>query len=346
MDNLRRAFLLITVIVLIGAAVVGFMLALNAFIHKDIDSVVDLLPEGEKYDPDSSGSPETPAPEGDASRHTALFIALGDKSRSPELVFSVSADYDALTLDLIFYPVDTFVSLKKSDGTSDFNSLSGYYLDEGPDKMKDACDGILGIPSENVIAFPFESLSKLINCFTSRDSGILYNVPCGITSDGYSAQSFTLKAGLSHFVGNNSRNLLTFYKNGNGVYDSETVKFYDGTRTPQNLVAATFFKALIEQKLTGTPDAYYTANYLSYFDDFLASCTGSFERDIVKRFKGSCASFKPVDIRVYVIDTVATGASADNVYSGSIEMVENVDGVISRKKIEGSELSELTARLY
>ena len=346
MDNLRRAILLITVILLVGAAVIGFMLALNGFGHSDGGSVVDLIPEGEKYDPDSSALPETPGVAGDSQRYTDIFVVTGDKSGLPELIFSVSADYEALKLDLIFYPVDTCVSLRSADGSSEFKTLSDYYAAEGSDKLKEACDGILGIPSDGVLAFSFESLAKFVNCFTSRDSGILYNVPCSITSDGYSGHTFTIRSGLTHFVGNNSRNLLSFYRNENGVYDSDTVRFYDGTRLPQNIVAATFVKAFIAQKLTGNTDSYYLSNYLSYFEDLFASCAGRFDEDMSKRLKEYEAAISSDNIRSFVITTEETGASRDNVYAGSIIQVENVDGVISREEISGSGLSDLIAGLY
>ncbi|MBP1587492.1 MAG: hypothetical protein ILO53_03710 [Clostridia bacterium] len=345
MDNLRRAILVITIIVLLGAAVIGFMLALNGFGHKDDDSVINLLPEGEKYNPDSSASPETPEVPGDANRYTGLFVVTGDVTGQPELVFSASADYDALKLNLVFYPVDTFVSLKTADG-SEFKTISGYYADGGYEKLKEACDGILGIPSDNVLVFSFESLSKFINCFTSRDSGVLYNVPCAINSDGYNGRTFTVKAGLGYFVGNNSANLLSFFKNVKGVYDSDTVKFYDGTRYPQNAVAATFAKAFFEQKLTGTLDQYYLDNFISYFDELFASSKGTADQDIPKRFKESGVAIPADNIRAYVIACTETGAAGNSVYAGSIVEVENVDGFISSKEISGNELSALLTTFY
>ena len=59
MDNLRRAILVISIVVLIGAGIVGFLLALDNITDKKESPVVTLAPDGEKYDPSKADPDRT-----------------------------------------------------------------------------------------------------------------------------------------------------------------------------------------------------------------------------------------------------------------------------------------------
>ncbi len=346
MDNLRRAILLITIVVLIGAAVMGFMLALSNEGNTEENTFIKLLPEGEKYDSEATPDPSATEKPIEDMRSTSLFVITASNGKDADLILTVSADYAAGKMAIILYPVDVFVSIKNTEGASSLATLSDIYASGGLDALADAVSGILSIPVSGRLSFGYDAFSKLLNYFTSRDEGVVYTAPASVNAIVPDGTKTVIDRGQPFYVGNNSAKLLSFYRTKDNVYDSETVKFYDGTRIPQNKVAATFADAFISQKLTGEIDQYYITNYANFFSGFLEMCTGKVSDGFPDRLIESEALFKSDNIEAYMISSVENPNGRGMSFDGTLKKLENLNGIISEQDVSGDALGNLIKSLY
>jgi len=345
-DNLRRAILLITIVVLIGSAVMGFMLALSNEGNTEENTFIKLLPEGEKYDADATRDPSATEKPIEDMRSTSLFVIKSSNGKDADLIITVSADYAAGKMAVILYPVDIFVSIKDAEGVSSLSTLSDIYKEGGLDALAGAVSGILSIPVNGRLSFGYDAFSRLLNYFTSRDEGVVYTAPASVDAVAPDGTKIVIDRGQPFYVGNNSAKLLSFYRTKDNVYDSETIKFYDGTRIPQNKIAATFTDAFISQKLTGEIDQYYVTNFKNYFSDFLGMCSGKASEGFPDRLLENMTLFKAENIDAYMISSVENPNGRGMSFDGTLKKLENLNGIISEQDVSGDALGNLIKSLY
>ena len=346
MDNLRRAIVIVSILVLIGAGVIGFMFALDNIVTNVESPVVELSPEGDPYDPSRERPASTASPAAVSDASTMLFVLTDEKGDSAELVFTATADFVSHKISLIFYPVDTSVAVKTSAEASEFKTLAGFYATEGLERLTEAVGGILSLPVKGTVSFKFSDLSNLINAFTSKDNGVSYCPPCNVSAISYDGTAVSFKKETTLFTGAPAARLVGFYRTKDNVYDSETVKYYDGTRGPQNMVAATFADAFVSQKLTGNINAYYSTNYESLFRTFLKDCGGAPASDFPARMAQEHKKFTSDLVDSYVIDTKKDPSGSTLIYAGSLLRTENESGTITAEMISDDKLTQFLKSLY
>ncbi len=343
MDNLRRAIVIISTVVLIGAGVIGFMFALDSIVESAQDSVVDLMPTGEKYS--SGSSPQNTASPEKASDCSTMLFVITDKSGNAEIVFTATADYNGGKISLIFYPADTSVAVRSEDGSSELMTIADYYKNEGLEKTGAAVSGILALPLSGAVSCNYSTLSDLINAFTI-ENGVSYFPPCQISAKSVDGTNVNVKKERARFTGYDSIKLISFYKTFDNIYDAELIKFYDGTRLPQNIVAATYADAFVTEKLTGDIYAYCLDNYAVFFNSFLEKCGGKAGENFPDKLSLSVRSFKEDSIDAYVIDTKIDPSGSVLVYAGTLTKYDNNSGSIASRKLSGEALNQLIKSLY
>ena len=330
-DNLRRAVVVISIIVLIGAGVIGFLFALDNIVNEKQDSVIDLNPTDEKYDPSNShqeGGSKTE--KSDVS--TTLFIMTDSTGKNAELAFTATVDYANYNINLIFYPVDVSVSSKIGDQGWELATIAEFYSKYGIEKTGSVVSGILSIPVSGAVSFTSDAAADLIDSFT-KGAGVSYFPPCKINAKTPDGTSVSISKSKASFNGTNAVKLVTFYRTDDNIYDADMVKFYDGTRVPQNKIAATFIDAFVTQRLIGEIDSYYKDSYVQFFKTFLSKCKGSPGSSFPEKLAASEKNFDLTSVNAYVVKSVLDPTATMYVFGGS-------DGGLIKVDAESGSINE------
>ena len=345
MDNIRRIIVIVTCLVLIGAGVVGFMFALDN-IKTPNDSVEQktvYLKGGEPIDlSGDTGEHQTVAEPSDIS--TTLFVLTDNSDENAELIFTATVDYISKKIDLIFYPVDMSIALKIDSETTEFGTLADFYKNRGFDILSEAVGGIFSCSVKAAVAFNEDALfKKLIFGFTSdkTDEGIEYCSPRRIDAYSSSGVYVSVAKGKSYFNYDKAIKLLTFYKTADGTYGKDIAGFYDGTRAPQNKVAATFAYSFITQRLIGLEDgSYYSSQYRKIFNTFLENCKGKAPEGFPQKFYEMRNEFKSENVSVYTVNVETDKSGTAFVYSNSVSKLRNDSGTIVSEVIKHENVSD------
>ena len=342
LDNIRRAIVIVTALVLIGAGVVGFMFALDNIKTGtgSGEQTTVYLKGGEPIDlSDTSKENQTVVEPSDIS--TTLFVLTDNTLENAELIFTATVDYTSKKIDLIFYPADMSIALKLDSETTVFGSLADFYENRGLDVLSEAVGGIFSSSIKAAVAFTENTLSKeLIFKFTSVSDGVEYYCPRKIDALSESGTYVSIPKGKSFLSYDKAIKLLTFYKTNDDTYGKDIAGFYDGTRLPQNKIASTFAYSFITQCLIGDDSgSSYIDSYKSIFTNFLAKCKGSAPKDFPQKFHDMRKDFKAENVSVYVVNVETDKSGTALVYANTISKLRNDAGNIIAETIKQDNVS-------
>lgn len=295
MDNLRRAILLFTVIVFTAAAVTGFMAALDYY-DASKSVIKDIEFSGEKYVP----------PEGETSddnkeellKYNILFI-IGDKNvKSSEIISVMNYDEESKKISTLYIPCDTKYSLNSGNGGVANGALRDCYSLYGGEQTTLILSGMMDINISKYVYMDYENFASFVNHFTSRDSGVEFELPVAINYTDNNGNKVSLRAGKQFFDGNAAKQLAMFCTTDDGIYDAELLKYYDGTQTGRIRIMSIFTESFIEQKIIDPQETYYSENFYSLLYSVKSGCeTNITDSELlslsqgIAEFKKGCTDF-------------------------------------------------------
>ena len=347
MDNIRRAIVIITIIVLVGAGVVGFMFALDKNETTVKDEVINLNPSGGKMNTSNNQSTsETPAVTSDVS--TALFVLTDDSGENADVIFTATADYVNNKISLIFYPVNMSVALKLDSEHTQFATLADFYENRGLARLSEAVGGVLAYPVSSAYAFTRKALSEFMTGFTSQDKGVSYYPPCKIEARSATGANLSIDHKQLDLSVADAIELMVFYKTYDDKYPAELYSYYDGTRTPQIKVAATLIDSFVTKQLTGLGDSasYYIEHYNSFFATLISKCKTDKPSKFYEKFGAAQKDFTAGSVSAYIVNVMSDNSGTAYVFDGSISSVVNTEGNIYTEKIGSDALAALVKSFY
>jgi len=347
MNNLRRALIFITIVFLVTASVIGFGLALNYKWISGSAKSVDLLPEGTKYE--NTDNPEATPQKAQTDERMCFLTVLGSSQDDTcDIIFTTTFDFTENKITNVFYPPEITVTKKNDDGTFDFEILSEIYRLQGMTALTSAVEGFLSIDINGELYMDYVSFANFISYFTSRDEGILYNIPVTINARNEKNEKVYIEKGENVLSGSKAVQLLKFYKTYDDVYEGEMANFYDGTRFRQTEIAATFIEEYIKQKLVGEIDSYYNDYYLYFINKFLTEVTNSLPEAFVTKINESFKNISKDSVNSYIIGNEKIFGANFSYYkfNGKLDKVINNGGKIIKNTLSDKQLKEIASNLY
>ena len=343
MDNVRRIIIFFTVTVFFTLGIIGFLLAL-ANEDGQLEAKKTLLePTGKAYE-------EGTDPEEDEEKNSigteTFLVAMGEKDC--EIVYTMSFNFSDYTISSVFYYPDIIVNFTDDTGVCRCETLAEIYNNYGLKRLSSCVSGLLSIRIDHSLYVSYDSFSSLVSYFTSRDEGVSYYIPVKIDAKNHNNRQIAFSAGENQITGSKAAELLSFYRTYDNIYDSELVKFYDGTREPQTEIAATFITEFIKQKLTGEIDEYYAEYYKYFSESFYSACGFTEGSDFISVLSENKAKFKEENIKCYITESNISYNSVGRVseFSNIVDEITNSKGKIVRTGLTEKQTKALAAALY
>jgi anionic cell wall polymer biosynthesis LytR-Cps2A-Psr (LCP) family protein len=254
MDNLRRAILLFSAVVLVAVAILGFVLALDYYNASESD-VMDVECDGEKYSGEDAGNTED---ESISFVDNVLLIVGDEAQKSAEIISIMNFNSEENKINMFFVPCDTKYTLEEQ-GIVQGGILKNYYKIAGGEKFTNLISAMFDISVEKYAYMDFDDYSSLVKRFSSRnDGGVLFDMPVSIESD---RLGVNISSGRTYFDGNLAMQLAKFTETDDGVYGGELLEYYDGSEMCRVKMVSAFIKCLVEQKFINPAESYYVENF-------------------------------------------------------------------------------------
>ena len=304
MDNLRRAILLFSAVVLVAVAVLGFVLALDYYNSSESD-VIDADCSGEKYSGEEDGASEDES----ISFVDNLLLIVGDEAqKSAEIISIMNFNSEENKINMFFIPCDTKYTLEEQ-GIVHGGILENYYKIAGGEKFANLVSAMFDISVERYAYMDFDDYSSLIKRFSSRnDGGVLFDMPVSIKSG---RLGVNISSGRTYFDGNLAVQLAKFKETDDGVYGGELLEYYDGSEICRVKMISAFIKCLFEQKFIKPAESYYVENFADLVNsvkkdidtnvsdndiETMGKCLASFEKGAAEFYIGELTAEKGVAV--------------------------------------------------
>lgn len=305
MDNLRRGILLFTAVLFLSVAVMGFILSLNYYNTKvEKEAVPDWQYTGEKVTNEFYSKSESPVKN--------VLVIIGDKGvEHSELMFVTNYDPVDKTVSFIYVPKDMKYSLdvkniplSSKTYSSSYNTGTAsqlYSRFKGEDTAK-IISYSLDVSIDHYVFLSFSDCGKLFDNFAGL--GMKFNVPVKLTN---SELGISIDSGENTFSGTSAVQLMRFYKTQNDEYDSELMKYYDGTDIKRIEMVKKFTNAFLSSKILGDDleqSQYVLLNefYTRAYENVIKKCDTNIDGDYINGFADLMKSIDPSSVSFYLMN--------------------------------------------
>ena len=223
MDNLRRFFLTVSIIIFIVLFVGGFITALNydpKEVQREPGDPTPLPAIGEIYNAEEYKHK-------DLFNDNILFIITPDKNSSA--VNFIMTKYNPVNqnLNILIIPDDLKVA-DKSDSNKVY-TLGDYYKNKSGKEVASYVTSLLEIKVDKYCAFSY----KEFNSFIKEFGTITFDIPYGLKFISTSSENISYSTGINYkkgeisLTGDSVINLIKFINDDYGALDGDIVEYYD-----------------------------------------------------------------------------------------------------------------------
>lgn len=340
MDNLRRGILLFTAVLFLSVAVIGFILSLNYYDTKvEKESVPDWQYTGEKVTNDFYSKSE--------SLVKNVLVIIGDKGvKESELMFVANYDTVDKTTSFIYVPKDVKYSLdvkniplSNASYSSSYNTGKAcqlYSRFKGEDATK-IVSYTLDVDIDYYLYLSFSDCEKLFDNFATYS--LSFDVPVKLSN---SELGISIEPGKQLFHGKKAIDLMRFYKTPDDVYDSELLKYYDGTDVKRIEMVKKLMNTFLSSQFFGENP--YKSHYLNNFyklayEDVIKNCDTNIDGEYINDFKDLLPSLSSSSVSFYLMNCDVSGyESSTLMYTGCLKNFTSDDSknhfVLSEQETE------------
>jgi len=327
MDNLRRAILLITAVVFVVSAVFGFMTALDHFRSSET-TVEELDYDGEKY---SESSGETGSSDITEFVDNVLLVVGDEDTGSAEIISIMNYDSEKKSINFLYVPCDAKYSFKSEDSGTSVGVFKDCFKKHGGEQMTLILSAMLDISVGKYVYMDFAEYASFINHFSSRDSGVLFEMPVTVVGRHSNGTAINLQKGEERFDGNEAKQLAMYYAPSDGVFTKDLLEYYDGSQESRIRMVSSFTDAFINQKILKPEESYYSENFQTLLYSAKSGCETNITdeefmciSETVNTFEKECTGFymlvckhTPGSINgsVYVHTVAELGSNDDSAFS-------------------------------
>ena len=327
MDNLRRAILLITAVVFVTAAVLGFMIALDYY-KASQTTVEDIDYDGEKYSESTGGDTDS-----DSSAFVDnILVIVGNKdSQSAEIISIVNYNSEKKELNTLYIPCDAKYSFKSEETGTSTGVFEDCYRKYGGEQMTLILSAMLDMSVNKYIYMDYSDYASFINHFSSRDSGVLFDMPVSIVGRHSSGVNIKIEKGEQFFDGNEAKQLAMYYVPSDGVFSKELLEYYDGSQECRLSMVSSFADEFLNQKIMKPEESYYSENFYSLLYSAKSNCETDITDQEFLRISETIGEFEKNCTNFYMLVCEhAVGSSEGSVYTHKVmELGSNDDSAYS-----------------
>lgn len=337
MDNLRRFILVFITVIFVTLAVCGYILA-DKFNDAAKTETINLDLNANVYDPDK------PSDSSLGIFNENILFVIGDKDGTPsELSVLMNVNTDANEISFMYLPKE----LKYSTVSDRSVGIMGMICNKkGIAKSADIIASQYEIIVDNYVYMPCNVFAEFIDLFVvDANAPLDPNATPSVSIDGkpildntnaveyeifvdlkYQSGKYNIdiNRNTKYLTGNTALQLIQFYKTQNDEYDSEMLKYYDGTDLKRIIAAKDFLNAFINQKLIKTGSATFVDEFTSKLTPLLSKCETNLTEHNLKQLGSMFTKINPESISYYKIN--GTDQFLDQYYIVYNETVTDLTG--------------------